>query len=224
MPSQSTSPRRARTLLAVLAATGLLVASADVATYAATGDSFVLGHVNKAGRTSVLNNTGSGPTLELRGDGAPLAVASSKRVVHLNADPVDGRDAADLTTRAVRYGVPFIAATKTFNADVAGLADGVYLVSYDVVASMTSPGDAIACNITLVDQVPFSTAVSYGVARGPFSQANASGVVDTRQGDVQLQCFAPTNFTVEADESFESYVVFTRVGGLDDGGALVAAD
>jgi hypothetical protein len=75
---------------------------------AASGDRLVLGAQNRSGRstwltsrgTSVLklNNTGGNPALDLRVERGvpPLQVNSTKRVVDLNADRIDGLDARDL--------------------------------------------------------------------------------------------------------------------------------
>jgi hypothetical protein len=206
-------------VLAVLAGTALLVTGAEVVAYAATGDSFVLGRVNKADRTSVLANTGDGPALELRtGAAPPLAVTSGRKVVRLHADRLDGRDASQLGTRSRLYDVPFVGTTQSFSAEVGGLRPGAHLVSYSVVAEMESAGSMpIACNVMYLDRSPFSTAVGYGVTRGSFSQAGASGVVTVREEPVRLTCFSSDDFTVAADESFASYIAFTRVDQLRHG-------
>jgi len=82
--------------LSVLLGAAVLVGAANVAAYSATGGNFLLGKSNKAGRTTVLTNTGSGAPLQLKGkDSAPpLVVSSKKRVARLNSDRLDGKDSA----------------------------------------------------------------------------------------------------------------------------------
>ena len=50
-------------ILAVLGAATILVLGFDGVTYAATGSSLILGSLNKASKTTTLQNTGSGPAL-----------------------------------------------------------------------------------------------------------------------------------------------------------------
>ena len=79
--------------LSVLLGAAVLVGAANVAAYSATGGNFLLGKSNKAGRTTVLTNTGSGAPLQLKGkDSAPpLVVSSKKKVARLNSDLLDGK-------------------------------------------------------------------------------------------------------------------------------------
>ena len=61
----------------------------------ANGKPFLLGKRNVATAVSTLVKKGAGPALRLKvGSGAPLAVNSSETVTNLNADEVDGKDAA----------------------------------------------------------------------------------------------------------------------------------
>ena len=85
-------------VVAVTTASLVLVAGFDLATYAATGDSLILGRVNKTAATTTVTNTGRGPVLDLNGGKLypPLKVNSKKKVANLNADTVDGFDASVL--------------------------------------------------------------------------------------------------------------------------------
>lgn len=81
-----------------------------------------------------IDNTGSGPALDLRVDSnrPPLTVNSAARVVNLNADQLDGLDSAEFSrrrdeTRFVRLGI----ATYEINSsgtDAADAADAVTAV------------------------------------------------------------------------------------------------
>ena len=75
-------------VVAVLASVGI-----DAATYAATGDSLVLGRTNEADMPTTVRNTGTGPTLRLvSSDPATpnLYVSSRAKINKLNADLLDG--------------------------------------------------------------------------------------------------------------------------------------
>lgn len=114
--------------LAVIGGTLVL----DVAAYAATGKSLLLGKVNKSPRTTTLVTRGNGPALSLRtkAKAPPLAVTSRTRVPRLNADLVDGREAASLTNDTRRY--TFTTATPQFSGSLHVVPDvprGSYLVT-----------------------------------------------------------------------------------------------
>jgi len=89
---------RLATAAAVVTSAALLVAGFDLATYAATGDSLLLGKLNKSGTTTTVNNLGRGPVLNLIGGKPypPLQVNSKKKVANFNADLVDGFDSTAL--------------------------------------------------------------------------------------------------------------------------------
>jgi len=89
---------RLATAAAVITSAAILVAGFDLATYAATGDSLLLGKLNKSGTTTTVNNLGRGPVLNLIGGKPypPLKVNSNKKVANFNADLVDGFDSAVL--------------------------------------------------------------------------------------------------------------------------------
>jgi len=90
--------------LTTVAASVILVAGAGLASYAATGQAFVLGHANKAGGTTSLKNTGRGPALSLNSikSAPPLVVNSKKMVKNLNANMVGGKTAAQLAPKMTR--------------------------------------------------------------------------------------------------------------------------
>ena len=91
---------------ATVCAAAVLVAGADYATYAATGDSVILGRTNHASGSTEIVKRGTGPALraEHGGTAGPsFAVSSAAKVPNLNADRLDGRTAADLATNVVTY-------------------------------------------------------------------------------------------------------------------------
>jgi hypothetical protein len=93
-----------RTLVVASAAVAALTLSAfalDGAAYAATGSSLILGRLNTASTTTVLQG-GSAPVLSLRSSSAsavPLTVNGTGRVTNLNADRLDSIDSSQLQRR-----------------------------------------------------------------------------------------------------------------------------
>lgn len=124
--------------VSVVAAAGILVIGTDFATLTATGDSLILGHVNKANETTVLKKTGAGPALRLNSanEASPaLAVNNDAKVRHLNADELDGRTATQLASRAVTFkaGKPGAVVNRLRIWDLP-VAVGAYQVSFKAVA------------------------------------------------------------------------------------------
>lgn len=72
--------------------------------YAATGGNFLLGKANSAGAQTILQNTGTGPTLALsaaRTGQPPIAVsAGAGKATNLNADKLDGLDSSLLARKS----------------------------------------------------------------------------------------------------------------------------
>ncbi len=75
-----------------LGALALALVVAGGATFAATGQSLVLGGNNEAGKTSILKNTGDGPALTIKNKPGqpPFKVNSRKVVNNLNASSIQG--------------------------------------------------------------------------------------------------------------------------------------
>jgi pectin methylesterase-like acyl-CoA thioesterase len=98
--------------LAAIGAGVLLFAATDVATYAATGSSLVLGTINAANATTTIQNTGTSPALRLLTKSAvtaPMVVNGKGRVVNLYADRAATADNASKlggqTVTQVRSGI-----------------------------------------------------------------------------------------------------------------------
>src|SRR5687768_14784111 len=88
-----------KSVLSTLAVGLMLVVGIDYVSYAATGKSMVLGKANEASKVTALKRTTPGPALKLtvKPGSAPLAVNSTGKVAKLNADRLDGLDAAALS-------------------------------------------------------------------------------------------------------------------------------
>lgn len=114
---------------AVLVGAVLLVC-ADYTATAATGQSFLLGKVNRAGTVTTLARTTDGAALKLttKSDGnAALVTNGHGKVTNLNADRVDGRHASAFAPAA--HGA--IAAGEIKNAGTLGASWGVATSYWD---------------------------------------------------------------------------------------------
>lgn len=122
---------KARTGLAVLGAAALLVGGADLSAQAAKQvKPVLLGHKNKAVKTTKLSSK-KGPALSLKAAKGPaLAVNSPDLVQNLNADMVDGKDASTLVPTTTRYvvGAPHTAPGSYFFQTT--LQPGTYQIGF----------------------------------------------------------------------------------------------
>jgi len=91
--------RLGRTHATVVAYLALFVALSGTAV-AATGGTFRLGMLNRAGETTVLQSkTGSALSLRAEAGVSPLRVNSEEKVARLNADQLDSLDSSELQRR-----------------------------------------------------------------------------------------------------------------------------
>lgn len=156
---------RIRSSFVVLLAVAGLVLALDYATFAATGGSLILGRANSADRPTVVTNTGTGPAVSLRARSSqpPLAVSNGNRVARLNADKVDGRDAAALANTIRRYRMP---AGPTFYDSNARFRLPAVPVGYYQATLNTS---VVANGNTLVQCVLVVGSRSYGGQLTPYT-------------------------------------------------------
>ena len=87
-------------------ATMLLVLGFDYATFAATGDSLILGKTNKATKATKIQRTTPGPVISLKAkkkSNPPFATNAKGKVKNLNADTLDGVDSSKLGVRPIVY-------------------------------------------------------------------------------------------------------------------------
>jgi hypothetical protein len=128
----------------------------------------ILGQLNRADQTTILRNTEHGPALDLRSSTGPaLKVNSGKRVKNLNADMLDGLEAADLqANRNATYQWDAIEHPGDILQAVPDQPPGSYLVTWAAQLNGASGTPAapniISCRITQEDTsgaVPFVKAV-----------------------------------------------------------------
>jgi hypothetical protein len=157
MDQASKRAGRARTALAVVGAAALLVTGLDAVTYAATGQSVILGKTNTANKPTTIKST-RGPALKLKTKKSkpPLAVNSKKRVKKLNADLLDGLSAETLDP-----------AVTTFEAGVDGAASpgtgqllfettlpaGTYEMSFHGLFTHTGPDASYTLQCLAIDRL-----------------------------------------------------------------------
>ena len=201
-------------ILPVLAGAALVVGGLNVASYAATGHPLNLGGKNSEKRTTTLTNTGKGPALSLKsGRRAPaLAVSNTKLVKHLNADLVDGQNAAALQTQATTWTIP---PGSTLAYTLNGVQPGTYLAAVNVLLAASGPSE---CEL---DENGVASAVTYGTNRAAaFSAVSGTGVVTHAAGQsLQLTC---GDATAVLDGNFASTVTLVRLDRAGKGTVTVA--
>lgn len=179
-----------RPSVTLVLAAALLVLGFDYATFAATGDSLLLGRANSAGKTTTLQNTGSGPALSLKNKASapPLVVSSSKRVVRLNADQLDGLDSTALQTSSIVFSAASVFVSNTTEVDfpLVGVPVGTYLFASNGIVQHSSSG--LQCAL-------FSGTTRLGSVVGA---DNVTGKYDIGMTTV-VKLGTPDNLRVECD-------------------------
>lgn len=190
---------------------------------ATTGQALILGHTNSADAVTTINRSTHGPALQLdaKPGSAPLAVNRSVRVAHLNADLVDGKNAKDLQTRAIRYELPALASgTNRVLVNLPNLPHGIYLASYSIVTTVDTSGNAVGCFFTNNGDNGDIQVLSYGTPSlfGPYVSTSSAGTLDVRHGTIQLVCFSQQsgnfNFYEDTNNHNEATVTLVRIDGL----------
>lgn len=126
--------KRLKTVLSALMVGLLLIIGLDGIAYAATGQSVILGKVNKANKTTTVERTNAGAPLTLKAQAGspPLAVTTGQVVANLNADRVDGKHASDLGVRTLGYrSAVNETGVSAINVVAQDVPAGTYLANYD---------------------------------------------------------------------------------------------
>jgi hypothetical protein len=178
---------RGRTLPVLLAVTAL-VGAANLGAYAADGHPLLLGQQNHAATTTTLTTTGRSPALSLNSskEAPPLAVSSRKVIKNLNADRVDGRDAADLATSVVTYHLP----NGPTQDPLKPPAPGTYLASISVMLSDATSGD---CWIEYDGEPGIEPISIFGVVQGAYNTVTGSTVLTIKKSvkQIDFRCLSP---------------------------------
>lgn len=192
-------PRPPPALLSVVLAAALLVSGYDLATFAATGDSLLLGHRNVANKATKVKRSTAGPVLDLkaRRGSAPLKVNSGVKVGSLNADRVDGLDASALQTNVTTFHVTLDHDVSYFSSPRFDLARGSYLVNWSAELDVDTSGKMV-CMIYNHGTGPTYVAgdkLDFGVSF--VDLLSGSGVVDVTAPN-QLEFFCNSDGTIKA--------------------------
>jgi hypothetical protein len=214
--------------VASVAAIGLLVVGVDYATFAATGDSLLLGQVNKTDNSTAIKRSDRGPALRLTTKStsdAPLSTNGTGKVVHLNADRVDGKHAKTLATHAITYKAGEVGQTVS----PAGLwsthvKPGLYEISFNALLwDQTGPSPAnFICGV--LDLNTFGTAnqtiytadsAAYfgGTNGGPPAAVSGSATVRIHDGATPGGVCFPEAGTFEFFKPLR--VTFTKINSRD---------
>jgi hypothetical protein len=161
-----------KSVAATLTAAALLVIGVDCTTYAATGDSLILGKQNTTRQPTQLVRRTAGPALIMQSPGnarPSLRVSSTARVPRLNADRLDGLHASRLSTDAVTYVIgrrgQVVPGAGTWSLDI---APGQYQVTFKVLANPGETPDQVGgmiCGVVDLDTLGPDTQV-YTAASG----------------------------------------------------------
>jgi hypothetical protein len=211
--NSSTKQGARRRVAPVVLAAALLVGGANIGAFAANGHAFLLGTRHVAGKTTTFVNHSSGPVLSLKGkkSSPPLKVNSHKKVTHLNADKVDGRNAESLANTGITYQLGTSNGGAGVKYTFPGLPAGAFLISYNVNRSIKASGKAVprmTCAVSattatknqLVDVTP----------PGAHATANATGILRV-DGTASLGCTVQGGSFVSAPTGPLSQISFLKV-------------
>lgn len=203
----------------VLLATVVLVGTANLGAYAATGGPLLLGKSNSASKTTTLKTTGSGAALSLKSKKgkAPLKVSSSTKVTKLNADLVDGFEGDALRTKSYVYDLSVTGATDTYVAfALPGLPAGRYDANLAIAGGTPGGATGFGCFLgsgTVGTDLHLTLAVLGESLSGDLWFVSGAGYIDTTTKPHRLICQRQggTTTTIPADPSYSATVMLTRV-------------
>jgi hypothetical protein len=191
--------------VAVVASATLLVVGLDYATFATTGDSLLLGKSNASRTATSIERSEPGSALRLltsSSDDAPMTVNGQAKVVNLNADKIDGKDASQLGGHTVSY----LAGQRGDTVAEMGLwSTPVPAGNYEVTfRAILFPGDdqidelsIVICGV--VDSTKLNgnphlyTAETALLTSGfPAAMSGTNAVIVTEDAEPAAVCFSPT--------------------------------
>lgn len=175
-------------MVTTVVAAGLIATTANTVSYAAGGPSVLLGKSNASAKTTTLKSKSNKPPLALKGGKKPLTVSSTGKVKNLNADRVDGKDAADLepTTGILEFGTAD-GALPSYYADAVDVGPGTYQVQLNLaVRTESTPSNEVSCyvfpNLQVLADDNYTSLVGDSTS-DTFAVLNASGIVTVEEDD-----------------------------------------
>jgi len=196
------------TLLTVIGAVTVLVLAANTVALATTGKALIAGKTNTSSKITALSRTTSGVPLKITSQStanSPLAVNGKGKVVNLNADKVDGLDAADLRAGSYVFNRTIATAVVSLTQSIS-LPVGSYQVSYSAYLSGGAGDGNAGCYLRLTHEGVKSYV---GESRGPASTTTSPGLtgggfVTVAGGDaLDLVCAAPSDFKTATGEPIQ---------------------
>jgi FlaG/FlaF family flagellin (archaellin) len=127
---------RLKSLITVIGAVTVLVLAGNTIALAATGHSFILGHVNYTSKQTTVARTTGGTALRVATKyraNSPFSVNGRGKVANLNSDLLDGLDSTALMgVRSRVYHYIFATGKNQHVQQLPTLSTGIYLVTYNV--------------------------------------------------------------------------------------------
>jgi FlaG/FlaF family flagellin (archaellin) len=200
----------------------VLVLAGNTVALAATGHSFVLGHVNYTNKQTTLARTTSGTALRVATKYAynsPFSVNGAGKVANLNADRLDGLDSTALNgVRAKVYRYAFANSQYQHVQQLPALAPGVYLATLSVLldgatGTQAAPTGAYCEFLQSGSGIAETT---HSLVQGSTSYfepgLSTTTVLTTADGNlVSLKCSASKAWTTSS--SFPAEVTLTKLDG-----------
>jgi hypothetical protein len=110
--------------------------------FAATGNSPILGHSNSANKVTTIRNTGKGAALSLitkKSTAAPFTTNAIGQVAHLNASKVDGLTASQIAAKSAQVSSSGVVVASTGGFTVTNPVGGLYCIAVSGVNPVTRP-------------------------------------------------------------------------------------
>ncbi len=202
---------RLKTLASATVVAFLLVVAADYTSFAATGQSLLLGKLNSTNRITTVHRTTAGAAMKVvtkSNANPPFVVNGHGKVAHLNADLLDGKNASQIAPRALQYVIPgFTGAGTSFSIDLAVPA-GTYLVTYHL---LLSPDTGVLCSVRVNSTDKVAESFTSPDPNDAYARVTASDLVTLPEGaTTQLYCSegAGTDIAMVTQSGVVNSVIF----------------
>jgi hypothetical protein len=198
----------------------------DAVTFASSGRSLILGHLNGSSHNTTLRRLGPGAALSLasRPGFAPLRVNNRKRIYRLNADTVDGLHARELQVHAHTYVfTPLAQDLPHLDASIPTPSrPGIYQVSLNLHLALNVLDAHVSCVLSNDTYIPNQVLYVDSGAEEPDSfhvAANGTTTFNIRPGtkDIMLHCYPdnphPDELGMDYESMTSSRVTFVPLSG-----------
>jgi hypothetical protein len=214
---------RIQSALTATAIAGILVLGADYTTFAATGDSLLIGKTNTANNTTTLTGTGTSAVLTLSTtrplSQPPLDVNSAIKVPQLNVDMVDGKNAADLGVRVMTYPTSIGTTGTAFTFATPQVPAGSYLVNYDGIVNGDANSHATCFAQSTGPTQHFAALGTDSDGAGLYGLSGSGFVTLLAAQPVSVDCTFATTQTLQSDADSLFRITLTQVDVVTSSGA-----